>query len=44
MADYPVRVGVLSRFVDKAEQSEVLAGLKEGKVDIVVNARARPAS
>ena len=36
MADNPVRVGVLSRFVDKAEQSEVLAGLKEGKVDIVV--------
>jgi transcription-repair coupling factor (superfamily II helicase) len=36
MSDYPLRVGVLSRFVDKAEQSEVLAGLKEGKVDVVV--------
>ncbi|MCA9532950.1 MAG: transcription-repair coupling factor [Myxococcales bacterium] len=36
MSDYPLRVGVLSRFVDKAEQSEVLAGLKEGKVDVVI--------
>ncbi len=36
MSDYPLRVGVLSRFVDKAEQSDVLSGLKEGKVDIVI--------
>ncbi|MCZ7682164.1 MAG: DEAD/DEAH box helicase [Sandaracinaceae bacterium] len=36
LRDYPLRVEVLSRFVDKQRQSEVLAATKEGKVDILV--------
>jgi transcription-repair coupling factor (superfamily II helicase) len=36
LRDYPLRVESLSRFVDKAKQSEVLAAAKEGKVDILV--------
>ena len=36
LRDYPVRVAMLSRFVDRKAQAEVLAGLKEGKVDVVV--------
>ncbi len=35
-ADFPVRIEVLSRFRSAAEQREVLAGLKDGKVDIVI--------
>jgi transcription-repair coupling factor (superfamily II helicase) len=36
MADYPVRIAMLSRFVGPAEQKEVIAGLLEGSVDIVI--------
>lgn len=36
LRDYPIRVEVLSRFVDKARQTEVLARAKEGKVDVLV--------
>ena len=36
MADYPVRIGALSRFRGAAEQKEILAGLEKGEVDIVV--------
>ncbi|MGF1464765.1 MAG: transcription-repair coupling factor [Sandaracinaceae bacterium] len=36
LRDYPLRVEVLSRFVDRKGQSEVLAATKEGKVDILV--------
>ncbi|MCB9593309.1 MAG: transcription-repair coupling factor [Sandaracinaceae bacterium] len=36
LQDYPIRVAVLSRFVDKAEQTRVLADAKEGKVDVLV--------
>jgi transcription-repair coupling factor (superfamily II helicase) len=35
-ADWPLTVEVLSRFVDKKEQTRILTGLKEGKVDVVV--------
>ena len=33
---YPVRVRVLSRFQTPAEQREIIKGLKEGNVDIVI--------
>ncbi len=36
MADFPVRVEVLSRFRTPAEQKAVLAGLADGTVDIVI--------
>lgn len=36
MADYPVRVEVLSRFRSKAKQNEVITALCAGEVDIVV--------
>ncbi len=36
LADYPVRVGVLSRFRTPTEQKTVLDGLSSGAVDIVV--------
>jgi transcription-repair coupling factor (superfamily II helicase) len=36
MAGYPVQVRALSRFQSKKEQDETIAGLKEGKVDVVV--------
>jgi transcription-repair coupling factor (superfamily II helicase) len=35
-AAFPVRIEMLSRFRDKKEIAEVLAGLAEGKVDIVI--------
>ena len=35
-ADWPVRVEVLSRFVESARQNEILRELREGKVDIVI--------
>lgn len=35
-SDYPIHVGVLSRFVDKARQAETLAQLKNGACDIVI--------
>ncbi|MCA9581721.1 MAG: transcription-repair coupling factor, partial [Myxococcales bacterium] len=36
LEEYPLRVEVLSRFVDRAEQARVLAGLKDGTVDVVI--------
>ena len=36
MRDYPLRVEVLSRFLDKKEQAGVVAKVKEGSVDIVI--------
>ncbi len=36
LADYPVRVGALSRFRTPKEQGELLAALAEGNVDIVI--------
>ena len=35
-ADWPVRVETLSRFIPGKAQAEVIAGLKEGVVDIVI--------
>src|SRR5580698_3798693 len=35
-AAFPVRIEMLSRFRDKKEIAEVLAGLAEGKVDVVI--------
>jgi transcription-repair coupling factor (superfamily II helicase) len=36
IAGYPLTVRAMSRFQTKKEQEETLAGLKEGKVDVVV--------
>jgi transcription-repair coupling factor (superfamily II helicase) len=36
MSDYPVTVGLLSRFRTPKEQKQTLAGLRDGSVDIVV--------
>jgi len=36
MAEYPFRIEVLSRFRTKAEQKQVLAGLQEGTVDLII--------
>ena len=36
LADFPVRTEVLSRFRSTAEQRQVLEGLREGSVDIVI--------
>ncbi len=36
LKDFPVKVGMLSRFRTKAEQKAIIADLKEGKVDIVI--------
>jgi transcription-repair coupling factor (superfamily II helicase) len=35
-ANYPVRVEVLSRFLSQKEQNEVINGVKEGTVDIII--------
>src|SRR5690606_40775891 len=35
-ADYPIIIKPLSRFVDASDQAATLAGLKDGKVDVVV--------
>ncbi|HEV2426790.1 MAG TPA: DEAD/DEAH box helicase, partial [Acidimicrobiales bacterium] len=35
-AGFPVRVSLLSRFVDDAEAARVLAGLADGSIDVVV--------
>ncbi|GIN14440.1 transcription-repair-coupling factor [Shouchella clausii] len=35
-SDFPITVGVLSRFRSRKEQNEVLKGLKAGSVDLVV--------
>src|SRR6185369_3596084 len=36
LADFPIRVAMLSRFQTAKEQAAVVAELKEGKVDIVI--------
>jgi transcription-repair coupling factor (superfamily II helicase) len=36
MADYPVRIEVLSRFKTKAEQKSLLKEVAQGKVDVVI--------
>ena len=36
MSDYPVTVGLLSRFRTPKQQRETLAGLRDGSVDIVI--------
>ena len=36
MADYPVRVAMLSRFVPKKQQNDTIRSLRAGEVDIVV--------
>ncbi len=36
MADYPLRVEVLSRFTSAAEQRKIITDLKSGKVDVVI--------
>ena len=36
MADFPVKIAVLSRFRSPSEQHDVLAGLKNGTTDIVI--------
>jgi transcription-repair coupling factor (superfamily II helicase) len=36
LADYPVRIGALSRFRTPKQQREILAGLADGTVDIVI--------
>ncbi|MBK7211132.1 MAG: transcription-repair coupling factor [Xanthomonadales bacterium] len=36
LADWPIRVEVLSRFKSKKETSEVLAKLAEGQIDIII--------
>jgi transcription-repair coupling factor (superfamily II helicase) len=35
-SDFPVRVAVLSRFRSKPEQQKTLAGLADGKIDVVI--------
>ena len=34
--NYPIKTGMLSRFVTRKDQKKVLAGLYEGKIDLVV--------
>ena len=36
MRDYPMTVKVLSRFQSTKESNEILAGIKDGKVDVVI--------
>ncbi len=36
MRDYPITIKVLSRFTSKKDSDETLAGLKEGKVEVVI--------
>jgi transcription-repair coupling factor (superfamily II helicase) len=36
MKDYPVRMAVLSRFKSRAEQKEIVAGVRSGKVDLLI--------
>ncbi|MGO4890188.1 transcription-repair coupling factor [Anaerobacillus sp. MEB173] len=35
-ADYPINIGVLSRFRSRKQQTETMKGLKSGSIDIVV--------
>lgn len=34
--DYPIKIGMLSRFRTRKEQQETIKGLKNGTIDIVV--------
>jgi len=34
--DYPVRVGILSRFKTRAEQTRILGELRSGKIDVLI--------
>jgi len=36
LSSYPIRVEVLSRFVDKADQARVLTDARDGKIDVLV--------
>jgi transcription-repair coupling factor (superfamily II helicase) len=36
MSDYPIKVGMLSRFLTQREQKETLEGMRIGSIDIVV--------
>jgi transcription-repair coupling factor (superfamily II helicase) len=36
LRDHPIRVEVMSRFVDKEKQSEILTAAKDGKVDVLI--------
>jgi transcription-repair coupling factor (superfamily II helicase) len=36
MSEYPVRIELLSRYRTKSEQNRVVAGLKDGSVDVVI--------
>ena len=36
LADYPLRVSMLSRFVSKKDQTETVAALKDGRCDIAI--------
>jgi len=36
LREYPVNIEMLSRFKSKKEQKEIVSGLKEGKVDVVI--------
>jgi transcription-repair coupling factor (superfamily II helicase) len=36
LADFPVRVATLSRFQTSTEQATVIAGLKDGSIDVVI--------
>ena len=36
MSDYPIRVGMLSRFLSPREQRETIRALREGAIDIVI--------
>lgn len=36
MADYPLRIATLSRFVPRKQQTEVLRQLKKGEVDVLI--------
>ena len=36
MKDFPIKIGLLSRFKTPAQQKEVIKGLKDGTIDIVI--------
>lgn len=36
LSNFPVNIQMLSRFKSNAQQKEIIAGLKEGKVDIII--------
>lgn len=36
LADYPVRLGILTRFQTAAQQKATVAALREGKIDVVI--------